>query len=521
MTLLRKLIKSSAFRTLETAINIGVGFLMLPLLMHHLGEEIYGIWVLVGSITASFYLFDLGFASAVTRFIAASLTRGDRAEAQHVSSTAFVLYCALALLITFATIITASLAPNITSSGDHTALTQSLIIITGLSLALEFPFKAYAGIISYHVRYDLMSAVRISVKLATTIATIAALLIGKGIIEVALIGLAGSLISNLAFRYFSHRLEPDVHVKISRFRRAHLKDLFNFSTWTFLIDVSRLLQERAPLWSIGFFLGPQLLAVFYVGQRLVEYIFQFLYRAVSMYTPILTREHVNNNIHGFTSKLIIFTKLNVILACTSMVGFITLGEPLIKLWMGNNFDYRTAYLSGLFLLAGKMLLFITMPTNSAFLSRQKPRVMSFVSMAETSFLGVLLIVVPTLFDTSLISIAFSVMASYALTRLILVPALICKELKLSIGKIIFLWGRPLLVSCVGYYFISSLYSNVQTEIPQITAVLVCATFYGFYVLLTLPFLLSALEHTQLARVLPERWMLLFNWPTLFAKHGET
>ncbi|WP_074454383.1 lipopolysaccharide biosynthesis protein [Marinobacter sp. X15-166B] len=256
MTLLKRLIRGSAFRTLNTIVSIAIGFFMLPFLLNHLGEDIYGIWVLVGSITASFYLFDLGFASAVTRFIAAALTRKDKIEAQQVCSTAFILYCGLGVLIIVATCALALLTPNVTSNSENDRLIQLLIIITGLRIAIGFPFKSFAGIISYHIRFDLMAATRLFFVLASTIATVIAILTGKGIIAVAIIGLVSSFVSDIVFRVISSHMEPQVKIKLSSFSRSQLKALYSFSAWAFLIDISRLLQERAPVWSIGIFSTP-------------------------------------------------------------------------------------------------------------------------------------------------------------------------------------------------------------------------------------------------------------------------
>ncbi|MAA66268.1 MAG: hypothetical protein CL581_16045 [Alteromonadaceae bacterium] len=514
MTLLGRFIRSSAFRTLETLVNIGVGFLMLPFLLHQLGQEMYGIWVLVGSITATFYLFDLGFASAVTRFISAALSRDDRTQAQSVSSTAFVLYLGLALAVTLATFVVALCVPAITDTDENNGLIQILVVITGLTLAVEFPFKAYAGIISYHVRYDLMSASRLVIKLIATATTVTLLLNGQGVITVAVVALLSSLTSNLSFRWFSRRLEPDVDIKLRTFSQKYLKELFSFSAWTFLIDISRLLQDRAAIWAIGFFLSPQVLTIFYVGQRLTDYTFELLYRAVSMYTPILTRDYINDEMDAFRRKVVVFTKLNFVLAVFAFSGFVVLGRELISLWMGGEFPVNLAYEVGIILLAAKLLLFISMPINSAFMAIHQPRIMSIVGIIETLLLVTLLAVLLGPLGYGIKGAAVAVFLSYVATRLLAVPLLISKAIELPLTKIYTSWLRPIATALVCGSLTKWVISITESSTSGILTFALGTLTFGLLVMITLPLLISQQEQKQLKTILPSRWMPLFTWPAL-------
>ena len=50
-------------------VTIAVGILLSPYIIHHLGDEAYGIWVLVFSLTGYYGLFDLGIRSSIIRFV--------------------------------------------------------------------------------------------------------------------------------------------------------------------------------------------------------------------------------------------------------------------------------------------------------------------------------------------------------------------------------------------------------------------------------------------------------------------
>ena len=50
-------------------VTIAIGVFMLPFMVSHLGEDLYGLWVIIGGLTASLYILDFGFAAAVARFL--------------------------------------------------------------------------------------------------------------------------------------------------------------------------------------------------------------------------------------------------------------------------------------------------------------------------------------------------------------------------------------------------------------------------------------------------------------------
>jgi O-antigen/teichoic acid export membrane protein len=428
MSLARRFLKSSAFRTLETIINIVVGLFMLPFLVSQLGEAIYGIWILVGSITAAFYILDLGFASAVTRFISNALAKNDRVLGKEVVSTAWLVYLALALIICLLTGLATLLVPVMAQPDSPHGLIQLLLIITGLNLAIQFPVKAFAGIAAYHMRYDLLSISKILFKLLGTAIAVVAVLKGYGVIAVALAALFGETCANLAFRLIARHLEPTLTVSPKAATRTQAKELINFSGWTLVIDASRMLQERADIWVIGALLSAQLLTLYYVGLRLAAYTFELIVKAVSMNMPLFVRDFANGDIEGMRQKLFLFTRLNFVLAALAISGFAVTGMDVITLWMGPDFAVREAYEVGLVLLMGKMILFVSMPINAVFVASYKPRIMSWLGIAETVVMGSLLLLLVGFVETGIIGAALAVLISYALFRPTLLPILVAREL---------------------------------------------------------------------------------------------
>lgn len=517
MSLARRFLKSSSFRVLETALNILVGLFMLPFLVSQLGETMYGIWILVGSITAAFYILDLGFASAVTRFISDALARNDRVLGKEVVSTAWLVYLALAGVVVLLTGITALLVPAIAEPDSPHQLIQALLIITGINLAIQFPVKAFAGIAAYHMRYDLLSISRIIFKLLSTAIAVAAVLKGFGVISVALAGLFGGFCSNIAFRLIARHLEPELIVSPKSATCSKAKELISFSGWTLVIDVCRMLQERADIWVIGALLSAQMLTLYYVGLRLATYIFELIVKAVSMNMPLFVRDYANGNTEGMRENLFLFTRLNFALAALAISGFTVTGEDVISLWMGTDFEANEAYTVGLILLSGKMILLVSMPINAVFVASYKPKIMSWLGIAETMIMTCMLISFVGILKMGITGAAIAIFISYALLRPTLMPRLVAKELKFKTRRY-FIEILPLGVMAVSIGSIVHFLSDQWALNSTINNLTLEILLFFILLLIHIPFFMKKTEKTALADSLKVTKYFLF-WPErIFRKH---
>ena len=71
-----------------------VGFLMMPFLVHRLGDGNYGVRVLILNFTGYLSLLDLGVSASVVKYVAEFKAKEDMDGLSEVCSTAFFVYLA-------------------------------------------------------------------------------------------------------------------------------------------------------------------------------------------------------------------------------------------------------------------------------------------------------------------------------------------------------------------------------------------------------------------------------------------
>src|SRR5437870_3526113 len=84
-------------------IRMGVGFLIAPFLVRQLGQDGYGLWLLVASLTGYFSLLDLGVRGSVGRNIAFHRAKRDHAGVNGIFNTSLAILFGVAGFALFAT----------------------------------------------------------------------------------------------------------------------------------------------------------------------------------------------------------------------------------------------------------------------------------------------------------------------------------------------------------------------------------------------------------------------------------
>ena len=141
----------------EMAILLASGLIIPPMLLASLGKEGYGVWLLVGQVTAYLPILDLGVSSSVGRFVAKYNAKKDYGGLSRIISSSMFLFLVSSI---FVIIITLIIWPNFSKffnlSQEYFNIGRWLILLTGLGIAIDFPFRIGKGILQGIHRFDLM-----------------------------------------------------------------------------------------------------------------------------------------------------------------------------------------------------------------------------------------------------------------------------------------------------------------------------------------------------------------------------
>lgn len=387
------MLRGATLRVIKTFVGIVIGFVMMPFLMNELGTKLYGLWITIGSVVASYYLLDLGFSQAVTRYVARYIHQKDYSSANRIIVTSLVIYSVLGLFVVILSLIAAYVgAEHFVESKDDIELIQILLIISGISLAFEFPSKAFPGVISAYMRFDTIAVVNLIKIIIDSCLIYAAIKAGYGLVAMSLIVFATSIISTLFYVYYCMKLFSHMQLSVDNFKPETAKELFHFSKWVFVNDLNSLLKAKMDIWFIAYFATLSAVAIYYVAVRLVEYAVQFLIQATGMSSPLYAKYHALNDEKKLSFAVVLFLKINIVLGSVISAGFYILGDHFIRLWMGEDFKVDVAYICLVIIGMGRLISFMTYPFGSLLLTIKRHDVTAKVSLVETFIAAVLSVV---------------------------------------------------------------------------------------------------------------------------------
>ncbi len=377
-----RMVRGSFSRTAGMVVSMIVGFVTLPYMVDGLGPTWYGIWVTVGSIIGSYYLLDLGFAAGVMRYVAQALGTNDYERANVVVTTALVVYCVLAGVLLGVTAALVVAVPLLVGSSPDITTVRVALALTGLSLALSFPVKAFAGIIQARVRYDVLSGVNATLTVLTAVANIIVLKRGGGIVGIAVTTTVFAQVSNVAYILISRSLLPTLRIRRGYADRALFGELLRFSSWTFLSDLANQLRYRVDAITVAWLFSASAVTHFSIGARLADYVIGALGQATNFATPVLTQLEAAGRRDALKEAVLFLTRINVLLAGYATLMLAMFSGPFIFRWMGPL--YEGSWAITLALACGFLFDYVHYPITNVMYAVGKPQRLAWVNVLEAA-----------------------------------------------------------------------------------------------------------------------------------------
>jgi O-antigen/teichoic acid export membrane protein len=318
------------------AAQLAIAFFLCPLLVHGLGDRRYGMWSLVESLLAYLTLFDLGVAASVVRHVARLEATQDRAGVNRVFSTSLCVFGVagtaaflLALLVAFAGL------PLLDVPADLALETRWMLILLGLNLALGLPLHVFASVLDGLGRYSVKTAITTAAALARVPVFLVVLWSGGGLLELAWAITGLSLLEHAALVVAAHRCLPGLRFSFGHVDRKTLRGMRGYSLNAFLAMLAGRISFQTDAVVIGLFLAPQFITFFAVAARLVEYAKNLLRSALTVLTPAITTLQAQGNAVAIRRAFLTATRWVLWLALPIQTGLLLLGEPFLRLWLGD------------------------------------------------------------------------------------------------------------------------------------------------------------------------------------------
>ena len=359
-----------------------VNFFLAPYVVHHLGDTVYGIWALVGSVTGYLGLLDLGVRSAVTRYLARYAAEGDTEAANRMASSALALFCASGLLaLLLAGSVTAAMPHIFQLSPEYLTAARLAVLVGGATVGVSLVAGVFGGTIAGLQRFTLLSGLDISLELFRAAAVWLTLGHGGGIVQLALIQLAVSLLRLVTYRELCRRLLPWLRLSAANVGRSTVRTIISFSGYATLMHSSGMLILYSDSLVIGALLPVSAVTFFAIGASLTEYARTVVSGISQTLTPMTSAAEAVSRSEAVARLLRRSVRLGTLALLPILVTFLVRGPTFIGLWMGES--YRAASGSILRVLTVSLCFAVSYQIVTAtMLGLNRHRSMALIYLAE-------------------------------------------------------------------------------------------------------------------------------------------
>jgi len=319
---------------------------LLPFLMHRLGTESYGIYVLAWSILPVLALVQDGIGSAVVKYSAEFFGQSKIEHVNKVLSTSCLLLTIIGLISGLLPILVADFVPSFlgtTGQQDSGAITFAFYVL-GIMVMLSFPLMPYAGILHSLQRYDLFALVRTVFGYLRAGAIVCCFsLVGPSIEVLVIVSAATEVLSGLCLAIIAYCLVPGLRNRLSLCNRNTAKMMLGFSTMILLCSLCSVINNSGVKWMMGLLVSPAfvaIMAVMLVPPRLMGEVVQGMSLSIM---PATSKYSAQRNRKMLRELLVRGTRYMTLVVTVGMMAILLLSKPVLRVWMGAEYEYLSIY----------------------------------------------------------------------------------------------------------------------------------------------------------------------------------
>jgi len=315
-----------------------IPFFLSPFTVHHLGNLLYGIWVLVVSSVAYFNLLDLGLRNAVIRFVAKGHSLGVHEDSRKAVATALWLRLGIGFVIVGMAAILALVFPHVFSIPSSLIRPARLaIIFTALSLACTLAFGVAGAVLSAIHRFDLLSAVNILRYILRAVGFVYLLRNGYGLVALALWELISAVVTGLGQAILCLRIYPELRTFFALPERTMIRQIWGYGFYASLITLAGAVIFHTDNIVVGVFVGSTAVTFYAIAGNLLWSTREAVNAVSATFTPMASGYEASGNNEQLQRLAIQGTRASLVLGLPMCIALLLRGHTFIGLWMGHEY----------------------------------------------------------------------------------------------------------------------------------------------------------------------------------------
>lgn len=322
---------------------LALGFFTTPFIIHRLGNESYGILVIVTAVVGYFSILDLGLGVSVIKFLADYHAKKDKKSIEKIIGTALTAYIIIglvgALLITIFAQTLASKFLNISPSLIPVAV--MVFYVSALGFLINMVLAVFHAVPAALQRMDILNTRNIFFGVLNTFGIIALLFFGYSLLAVVIWSVAVSAVATVAFLVIILRLLPGFSIR-PRFDKSTFLKLLRFGSFKSLSNIFGQVVFQLDRLLIGIFLPISAVTFYTAPVNLVQKGLSAVLNITNAVFPAMSASHAVRDIGRVKDLYLRMSKFIVFIIFPLMTILFIFSDLIINLWLGPEFVSRSS-----------------------------------------------------------------------------------------------------------------------------------------------------------------------------------
>lgn len=343
-----KLLRNLGANAYGQLITVAIQLVSVPLYLHYWGVALYGEWLILSAIPAYLALSDIGFASVAANDMTMRVANGDKQGAVEVYQSIWLFISGVSVLVAAAlTLVIYAVSVNARFSISHISETQTQQILVVLTLYVLVGLQG--GVINAAFRaagrYAYGTAMGNTVRLAEWASSMLALVLGGGVLTIALVTLATRALGLLLLWLALRQQEQWLYLGARSASLQQVRNLFKPAVAFMAFPLGLALSLQGMVLIIGMTLGSAAVVIFSAYRTLTRLLVQVITMLNHALWPEISvaygakQMELVKQLHRKGSSITFW----VALVAVTILFFI--GEWFIGIWIRHAFEQNHILLS--------------------------------------------------------------------------------------------------------------------------------------------------------------------------------
>jgi O-antigen/teichoic acid export membrane protein len=316
------------------------GFVLPLFIDRQIGQAALGVWDFGWSLVGYFGLAQLGIGSSINRYVAKYRVEDNLAGLNRTYSSVTCIQGAIGVVIISLAFLTARWLLWFWGErlAGHAWEARSVVLLLGISLALQVAFGTFGGVITGCHRWDLHNLINAGSYALTVIGMILAVASGGGLVALACVNLVGTIIAELTRAAVAYRVCPTLRFQWRSVSLMESRQLINFGGKTFLATLSQVILYQTNSMLVVGYLGASVLALYSRPLALVRHAGTLVGKFSFLLIPTSSSIHARGDVADLRRLLIESSRWSAYMALPQVLTLAVLGGPILEIWMGPRYS---------------------------------------------------------------------------------------------------------------------------------------------------------------------------------------